>query len=79
MLHSYGPGSAGRHAELGAVAITDAAAGARQDVDTVEDLKRVSALGLGPHTAFAVHQLCVGAESGRQPTRSAYATDALPE
>lgn len=79
VLHSYGPGSAGRHAELGAVAITDAAAGARQDVDTVEDLKRVSALGVGPHTAFAVHQLCVGAEGGRQPTRSAYAADALPE
>jgi 2-phospho-L-lactate guanylyltransferase len=47
----YGPGSAGHHRELGLVALDDAPAQARHDVDTLDDLRAAAGLGLGPETA----------------------------
>jgi 2-phospho-L-lactate guanylyltransferase len=46
----FGPDSASRHRASGAVAL-DAADSARADVDTVADLARCAALGVGPRTA----------------------------
>jgi 2-phospho-L-lactate/phosphoenolpyruvate guanylyltransferase len=46
----FGPGSAGAHALAGAVALDGAWPGLRGDVDTVDDLTRARALGVGPAT-----------------------------
>ncbi len=48
---AYGPGSAARHTALGLVALQEAPARARHDVDTLEDLRAAVARGLGPQTA----------------------------
>lgn len=50
----YGPGSAARHADLGMRALHDAPLRARHDVDTVDDLHRATALGLGASTTAVV-------------------------
>ncbi|KQX69793.1 2-phospho-L-lactate guanylyltransferase [Angustibacter sp. Root456] len=50
----YGPGSAARHRLMGLVALDDAPARARHDVDTVDDLRAAQALGVGPQTAAAL-------------------------
>ncbi|MFF0145629.1 2-phospho-L-lactate guanylyltransferase [Amycolatopsis sulphurea] len=47
----FGPGSAARHIESGAVPLTGALASLRSDVDTAEDLRHAAELGLGKHTA----------------------------
>lgn len=46
----FGPGSLARHVEEGAAELT-VGDRLRQDVDEPEDLDRVEALGVGPHTA----------------------------
>jgi 2-phospho-L-lactate guanylyltransferase len=46
----YGPGSAARHRDLGLIALHDAPARARQDVDTLDDLRAAAVLGLGPES-----------------------------
>ncbi|WP_433787131.1 2-phospho-L-lactate guanylyltransferase [Actinomycetospora sp. CA-101289] len=46
----FGPGSAGAHALAGAVALDGDWPGLRGDVDTVDDLARARALGVGPET-----------------------------
>lgn len=51
----FGDGSAGRHLAGGAAEITAAGLdGLRLDVDTMGDLRRAEALGLGPRTAAVV-------------------------
>ncbi len=48
----FGPESAMRHAQLGAVDISAACErGARRDVDTAVDLRDALTLGVGPQTA----------------------------
>jgi len=46
----FGPGSAAAHALAGAVALDGDWPGLRGDVDTVDDLARARALGVGPET-----------------------------
>lgn len=53
-LPRFGPGSARRHAEAGAVAVALDVAVARRDVDTVEDLHAAQRLGVGPRTAHVL-------------------------
>lgn len=52
----YGPDSAAAHRALGLRRL-EAGARARQDVDTLEDLRAAGTLGLGPRTAAAVEAL----------------------
>lgn len=47
----YGPGSARRHLALGLLALPEAPAGARHDVDTLADLEAARRLGVGVRTA----------------------------
>jgi 2-phospho-L-lactate guanylyltransferase len=79
VLHSYGVGSAARHAELGAVAIAEASPGARHDVDTLDDLEHARGLVLGPRTVSALRLLSVDAPEVDRPHRAAKALGALPE
>ncbi len=51
---AFGPGSAGRHARSGAVALVGHWPGLRRDVDTPGDLRTAADLGLGPHTRAIV-------------------------
>ncbi len=46
----FGVGSARRHAESGALALTGLWPGLRRDVDTADDLRAAADLGLGEHT-----------------------------
>ena len=46
----FGPGSARRHRESGAVELAGGWPGLRRDVDTTADLDAATALGLGEHT-----------------------------
>ena len=46
----FGPGSRLAHLEAGALAVEGELASLRQDVDDLDDLHRVLALGVGPHT-----------------------------
>ncbi|MEZ0491832.1 2-phospho-L-lactate guanylyltransferase [Kineococcus sp. TBRC 1896] len=52
--HRFGPDSARRHLEAGAVALTDPLPSLRRDVDTVEDLRSALTLGVGPRTRVAL-------------------------
>lgn len=47
---SFGPGSALRHLQSGAIPLTGDWPGLRRDVDTLADLHDAADLGLGPHT-----------------------------
>lgn len=47
----FGPGSARRHAESGAIALHQALTTLRSDVDTPDDLAHARSLGVGKHTA----------------------------
>ncbi|MFB9688619.1 2-phospho-L-lactate guanylyltransferase [Amycolatopsis plumensis] len=47
----FGPGSARKHAESGAVPLSQALPTLRSDVDTPDDLAHVRALGVGKHTS----------------------------
>lgn len=51
---AFGEGSARRHADGGALALTAALPSLRLDVDTAEDLARARAVGVGPHTQQAM-------------------------
>jgi 2-phospho-L-lactate guanylyltransferase len=54
----FGPGSAGRHREAGAVRLDlDGIGGLRRDVDTAADLASAERLGVGPHTAHVLHAM----------------------
>ncbi|HEU4568261.1 MAG TPA: 2-phospho-L-lactate guanylyltransferase [Marmoricola sp.] len=50
----FGPGSAARHAESGAVPVPGRLATLRRDVDTTADLEEAVTLGVGPNTARAL-------------------------
>lgn len=50
----FGPDSARRHADSGAIELTDAWPGLRCDIDTAEDLSIAMRLGVGPATTRAV-------------------------
>jgi 2-phospho-L-lactate guanylyltransferase len=50
----FGPDSARRHANSGAVELTDAWPGMRCDIDTPTDLSTAMRLGVGPATTLAV-------------------------
>ncbi|NUT53710.1 MAG: 2-phospho-L-lactate guanylyltransferase, partial [Saccharothrix sp.] len=50
----FGVGSAGHHRNSGAIALIGAWPSLRCDVDTEEDLRLASILGLGVHTANAL-------------------------
>ncbi|MBJ7400888.1 2-phospho-L-lactate guanylyltransferase [Mycolicibacterium sp.] len=50
----FGPDSASRHRESGAVELTGAWPGLRCDIDTPEDLAAARVLGVGPATAAAI-------------------------
>lgn len=50
----FGPGSRAAHLDAGAVEVPGALASLRQDVDNLEDLRRATALGLGPRTQQAL-------------------------
>jgi 2-phospho-L-lactate guanylyltransferase len=55
---AFGAGSLNRHAAAGATVLdVPAASGLRRDVDTLEDLWAVAALGVGVHTAALLAQL----------------------
>lgn len=56
-LTRYGPDSALRHRALGLCAIDGAPAGARHDVDTLDDLRSAVTLGAGPWTRAAAGAL----------------------
>ncbi|MGW4489152.1 2-phospho-L-lactate guanylyltransferase [Amycolatopsis sp. NPDC004368] len=47
----FGAGSAQRHTDSGAVALSGAMVSLRSDVDTSDDLRHARALGVGKHTA----------------------------
>lgn len=49
----YGPGSAARHRLAGLHALAGAPTATRLDVDTLADLRRAAALGLGPEASAA--------------------------
>lgn len=51
---AFGKGSAERHAESGAVALTGLLPTLRLDVDTAEDLGQARAVGVGQHTQQAL-------------------------
>lgn len=51
---AFGEGSAGRHADSGAVALSGRFATLRLDVDTAEDLERARSVGVGRHTQQAL-------------------------
>jgi 2-phospho-L-lactate guanylyltransferase len=54
----FGPGSAGRYRDGGAVEVTLAdVPSLRSDVDTPDDLRQAASLGLGPRTAVLAAQL----------------------
>src|SRR5579875_1171210 len=63
---AFGPGSRARHAAGGAaeLALADVP-GLRTDVDTPDDLRRATALGLGPRTAPIAAELLRCAPRGR--------------
>ena len=50
----FGPDSARRHTDSGAVELTEAWPGLRCDIDTAEDLSVAMRLGVGPATTRAV-------------------------
>ena len=50
----FGPDSARRHADSGAVELTDAWPGLRCDIDTADDLSAAMRLGVGPATTRSV-------------------------
>jgi 2-phospho-L-lactate/phosphoenolpyruvate guanylyltransferase len=55
----FGPASRRRHLDNGAAEITsEALAGLRRDVDTVDDLRAAAAIGLGPRTRAELDQGC---------------------
>jgi 2-phospho-L-lactate guanylyltransferase len=77
----YGVGSRARHIEAGALEVhRPELAGIRQDVDTVEDLERARALGLGHHTG-AVMATILGlnpyppSRAAAQPSDDVHALD----
>ncbi len=51
---AYGPGSAQRHREMGAVEMTDVPPGLRRDIDVLDDLADARAIGLGRNTRQVV-------------------------
>lgn len=53
----YGPGSAARHRVLGLRCLEDAPLRARQDVDTVVDLRAAAAFGFGPATTAVLDEV----------------------
>ncbi len=54
----FGPGSARNHAGSGAIALHQALASLRSDVDTPDDLAHVRAMGVGKHTAAHLGEPC---------------------
>lgn len=63
---SFGPGSRYRHRGQGAAELQVAAdSGLRQDVDTLDDLRKVSRIGLGPRSAAIAEELARVASRGR--------------
>ncbi len=54
LRHSFGAGSAGRHARLGAELLDLDLPRLRRDVDTVSNLRTAVQLGVGPRTARAL-------------------------
>jgi 2-phospho-L-lactate guanylyltransferase len=67
---AYGPGSARRHRDIGAVELTGAEREARHDVDTLADLDSAGVLALGRHTAEAIAAVRAR-RSGRRATTTA--------
>lgn len=66
----YGSGSRARHIQEGAHEILlPGLGGLRQDVDTLDDLERARALGLGPHTRACLAELTESRSSTRSSTR----------
>lgn len=55
--HAFGPGSAARHAALGAHRLEDVPARLRRDVDTRQDLTVAIGLGVGPRTARTLRDM----------------------
>lgn len=53
----FGPASARRHRESGAAELTGAWPGLRLDVDTIDDVRRAHALGVGENTAAVLRSL----------------------
>lgn len=51
---AYGPDSAQRHRDLGAVEMADVPAGVRRDIDVLDDLVDAREIGLGRHTTQVV-------------------------
>lgn len=51
LRHAFGPGSAGRHHDLGAVRLDLDLPRLRRDVDTASDLREARSLGVGPATS----------------------------
>jgi 2-phospho-L-lactate/phosphoenolpyruvate guanylyltransferase len=60
----FGPDSRAAHLNAGAVPVAGDLASLRQDVDDLDDLRRVLGLGVGPRTGRVVHDLDLGPEMG---------------
>jgi 2-phospho-L-lactate guanylyltransferase len=64
----FGPNSAQRHKLVGYPQLPVPACGLRADVDTLEDLERARALGLGPRTVAALVRMADSNRLGRVAT-----------
>ena len=60
----YGPASAARHLSLGLRPLEDAPVRARQDVDTLEDVRAARLLGCGPRTTAVLDAFDLGGRLG---------------
>lgn len=65
----YGPDSAARHRRLGLRRLVDAPVRARHDVDTLDDLRGATLLGVGEETALLVAELSPRWSPRWRPTR----------
>ncbi|WP_337059299.1 2-phospho-L-lactate guanylyltransferase [Kineococcus sp. G2] len=59
--HRFGTGSAAAHRAAGARELTGPLPGLRRDVDTLDALRRATALGVGPRTAAALGRAALAA------------------
>jgi 2-phospho-L-lactate guanylyltransferase len=67
----YGPDSAARHAAAGMYALDDAPMAARQDVDSLQSLRLLSGLSVGPETQRALEGLSRTSRHGERPVHLA--------
>ena len=67
LMPAFGEGSAQRHTDSGAVALTSPLSTLRLDVDTAEDLERARSVGVGPNTLAALAESVTTKTMGDPP------------